>query len=453
MLNTAIADANAAALNSRPGRLKRVVAYAAIAGRTGVAFSSVETALDGDAAWWSRAPKAARRASVMADQVCRDAFRGGQRERAKAAMIAHMEDSERARAAISAHMEDREAPRAEHLISVAARATHCADGDNSTLIDAEDLVELVVEILGEDAADDAHADIYDLASEALGTFHFQIVVDQDHADALRASERYAARIVDTGHAMPTIDRLAELIIAEDDLVDMEDARDIAQRAIVRGRLERDAEATKITDTARSTLVWECRESLEAMYEAHESRREVSPVLIANPAEILHATIPNQLISATVQVEEDIIDLNASWSPQPTIDLKDPTVWRDPPRDLFPVALIDDEDEKPAASSKMVDHLNDLTNPIGLVGEIMDWMEASSDRPNRSLLLGAALTLVGTLAGRNYASDTNLRTNNTSSRLPLPVTARTTRWRRSKLSSLPPIWIGTSGQGGSCPRVR
>lgn len=52
----------------------------------------------------------------------------------------------------------------------------------------------------------------------------------------------------------------------------------------------------------------------------------------------------------------------------------------------------------------------LTSPPGLVGELIDWMESSSDRPNRALLLGAALTLVGTIAGRRFASPTNLRTN-------------------------------------------
>ncbi len=199
-------------------------------------------------------------------------------------MIAHMEDRERARTAISAHMEDEEAPRAEHLISVAARATHCADGDNSTLIDARDLVELVIEVLGEDAADDPHADIYDLASEALESFHFHIVVDQDHADALRAGERYAARIVDTGHAMPTIERLAELIVAEDELLDIHDATEIARCAIDQGQIKRDIEATKAAEKARWMYAREHRESLESMYWAYEARREVAPVLIATPVE-------------------------------------------------------------------------------------------------------------------------------------------------------------------------
>lgn len=52
----------------------------------------------------------------------------------------------------------------------------------------------------------------------------------------------------------------------------------------------------------------------------------------------------------------------------------------------------------------------LTRVPGLVGEIVEWMAASAQRPCRALYLPAALTLVGTLAGRNYASATDLRTN-------------------------------------------
>jgi hypothetical protein len=226
MLNTAIADAHAAALDSRPGRLKRVVAYAVIAGRTGESFSSVETALDGNPAWWDRAPVAGGRATVIAEQACRHAFRAGQRERARGAMVERWEESQDCRAI--------------HLINVAARATHCTDGDNSTLIDGEDLVGLVVEILGDDAADEAHADIYDIASEALDAFHFQIVVDQDHADALRAGERHARDIVSSARVLPAIDKLAVSIIAVEPLLDLVDASDIADRAIQRRRWEVEA---------------------------------------------------------------------------------------------------------------------------------------------------------------------------------------------------------------------
>lgn len=58
----------------------------------------------------------------------------------------------------------------------------------------------------------------------------------------------------------------------------------------------------------------------------------------------------------------------------------------------------------------IKELHDLTYVPGLVGELVNWIEASSLNPNRILALGAALTLVGALAGRHYASPTDLRTN-------------------------------------------
>ena len=73
--------------------------------------------------------------------------------------------------------------------------------------------------------------------------------------------------------------------------------------------------------------------------------------------------------------------------------------------------MDPEPEQPEmAAIEAADTLIDLCSPPGLVGDIIDWMEASSDRPNRALLLGAALTFVGTLTGRKFATPSNLRSN-------------------------------------------
>lgn len=225
MLNTAIADAHAAALDSRPGRLKRVITYAAIAGRTGESFSSVETALDGKPAWWDRAPMAARRASVMAEQVCRDAFRAGQLECARAAMIAHIEVSE--------------APRAEHLINVAARATRRNDGGVSAMLVGTDLVELIAEAMGRDAADDPYSDLTDVADEALSAFSYQVVVPQEYADALRDAEHHAVMILDRARTQPKLDELATSIATAEPLIDGGEAHDIAERAIKRSQRKRD----------------------------------------------------------------------------------------------------------------------------------------------------------------------------------------------------------------------
>jgi hypothetical protein len=65
---------------------------------------------------------------------------------------------------------------------------------------------------------------------------------------------------------------------------------------------------------------------------------------------------------------------------------------------------------PAGASPWSTAIEPMTHVPGLVGEIVDWMVASSSNPCRALALPAALTLVGTLAGRLYASETDLRTN-------------------------------------------
>lgn len=55
-------------------------------------------------------------------------------------------------------------------------------------------------------------------------------------------------------------------------------------------------------------------------------------------------------------------------------------------------------------------LSDLTNPLGLVGEIIDWIEASAEYPSRELALGPALCAVATLAGRAFETPSHARTN-------------------------------------------
>ena len=55
-------------------------------------------------------------------------------------------------------------------------------------------------------------------------------------------------------------------------------------------------------------------------------------------------------------------------------------------------------------------LNELTHLPGLVGDLVDWMEATSNKPSRLLSLGAALAAVGVIGGRFYETPTKLRTN-------------------------------------------
>lgn len=52
----------------------------------------------------------------------------------------------------------------------------------------------------------------------------------------------------------------------------------------------------------------------------------------------------------------------------------------------------------------------LTRPGGLVEEITDWICATARRPSRILALGAALTIVGTVAGRQFSGPTGSGTH-------------------------------------------
>ena len=58
----------------------------------------------------------------------------------------------------------------------------------------------------------------------------------------------------------------------------------------------------------------------------------------------------------------------------------------------------------------IDELARFTAVPGLLGEIIDWIVATSRRPNRVLALGAAVTVVGTLIGRRAAGPTRSATH-------------------------------------------
>jgi hypothetical protein len=79
----------------------------------------------------------------------------------------------------------------------------------------------------------------------------------------------------------------------------------------------------------------------------------------------------------------------------------------------PAGASDDEaspDEVEEETAPSMADFAALCHPPGLVGRIMDWIEASSTSPSRPLALGPALTFVGTMAARHQAGPTDLRTN-------------------------------------------
>jgi hypothetical protein len=70
------------------------------------------------------------------------------------------------------------------------------------------------------------------------------------------------------------------------------------------------------------------------------------------------------------------------------------------------------DNRPNEASAFISNtpLSALTDPGGLVSEIVAWIVSSSSRPSRELALAATLPFLGALMGRRFASPTDLRTN-------------------------------------------
>jgi hypothetical protein len=65
-----------------------------------------------------------------------------------------------------------------------------------------------------------------------------------------------------------------------------------------------------------------------------------------------------------------------------------------------------QDQKPTSDVS----LSDLTDPGGVVSDLVDWIVSSASRPSRELALSAVLPFVGALIGRRFASPTDLRSN-------------------------------------------
>ncbi len=100
------------------------------------------------------------------------------------------------------------------------------------------------------------------------------------------------------------------------------------------------------------------------------------------------------------------DIEARQAATNVVDL--PVVFDASTGEVFPPAApmadVDGSEMTPEA------YMDRLTYVPGLVGDIVDWIEATSRFPSRTLALASALVFVGTLAGRIYKSPTGLRTN-------------------------------------------
>lgn len=109
-------------------------------------------------------------------------------------------------------------------------------------------------------------------------------------------------------------------------------------------------------------------------------------------------------------------LGYDFSPDPAIEnlveraFSKPVGETEPDTDSEPEFIPESAKKSVDPRVQRMERLHELTHVPGLVGDLVNWIEASAPNPNRILAFSAALSLVGALAGRMYASPTDLRTN-------------------------------------------
>ena len=97
-------------------------------------------------------------------------------------------------------------------------------------------------------------------------------------------------------------------------------------------------------------------------------------------------------------------------PEPTISHDDGTALVDfsgmlKPKAAETLPTIEELDDAPEYRLEAIADLESLTYPGGLISDLVDWITASAEQPNRVLALAAVLPLIGALAGARYATGT------------------------------------------------
>ena len=100
-------------------------------------------------------------------------------------------------------------------------------------------------------------------------------------------------------------------------------------------------------------------------------------------------------------------LEHGWHPDPALVLDGALSLGD----AHPAAgLLARVQTAPEVSAVLPDPTTDVTIPGGVLGDMVAYMLATARRPQPELALGASLCALGTLMGRKYRTDTNLRSN-------------------------------------------
>lgn len=276
----------------------------------------------------------------------------------------------------------------ESLIQRGARDTAAKDGDWSTLIEPAELVDLAAEFV---TIDDRERALQD-AEWALRGYHVGWVTAVEAAAHDEAVERARALLASAS----SIDAVADALAMPDSYGV---TREAAKAAAGKGD-DHAAALLRDNDIDAAWLVTAGASPVRTLTPAHRRRIEFAHKFLA-------AMRAEDEAEGYIEDEMAKLKLATTDGAHVGLDLADPANWRDPAN--MPPAPDEPEQDDPSFTSS--DRIANLCTPPGLVGEIVDWMAASSDRPNRALLLGAALTFVGTLAGRKFATPSNLRTNN------------------------------------------
>jgi hypothetical protein len=142
-----------------------------------------------------------------------------------------------------------------------------------------------------------------------------------------------------------------------------------------------------------------------LHEAYNARLRTINALTDEAAYASIAGIEIELADAKAAKAAERADRMARWE-----ERKRQEAPAEPVQEADPMLAPNVETATSCPKSNSVRTLEQLTYCPGLVGEVMNWILSISRRPNRTMALGAALTVVGTLIGRYVSTPTDSGTH-------------------------------------------
>jgi len=169
---------------------------------------------------------------------------------------------------------------------------------------------------------------------------------------------------------------------------LSDIYDIAEQSLTR---KHSIQLRSVGEGARDAVVSWQRKELQALLDAHNARIDAVHKLTDSDAVAIIADLRIELAAAKAAGAAERAERVAARKAKPLLA---------PNVEIAPA--------KRAIKNSVT--FEQLTHCPGLVGEIVDWVCSVSRRPNRTLALGAAITTIGTLAGRYFVGPTDSGTH-------------------------------------------